>query len=242
MGTMEEIEARFMGINFDFKSQKHQTTSSKKRTDSTCRSSPPETRDWRDTHVTPVKDQDGCQSCWAFSAVGAIEAAYAKAGNGLIPFSESDLVDCMDDWGCDNGGLPLKAFDYVFRNGIATAEQVPYETTENDCKEDITRDVKIDRYDRVDPKTEDELEIIVGCEGPVSALVCVDYNFIDYDGKDGDGIYDLDSDIDCKHCEPNHAVLVVGYTADYWIIKNSWGASDWGDKGYMKMKKRQSEL
>lgn len=30
----------------------------------------------------------------------------------------------------------------------------------------------------------------------------------------------------------NHAVLLVGFTSTYWIIKNSWGAG-WGDKGYI---------
>ncbi|KAG2423518.1 hypothetical protein HXX76_015266 [Chlamydomonas incerta] len=30
----------------------------------------------------------------------------------------------------------------------------------------------------------------------------------------------------------NHAVLVVGYTAAAWVVKNSWG-TDWGDGGYM---------
>jgi C1A family cysteine protease len=30
----------------------------------------------------------------------------------------------------------------------------------------------------------------------------------------------------------NHAVLLVGYTKDAWIIKNSWGVG-WGDRGYI---------
>ncbi|KAG2449453.1 hypothetical protein HYH02_005600 [Chlamydomonas schloesseri] len=32
--------------------------------------------------------------------------------------------------------------------------------------------------------------------------------------------------------DANHAVVVVGYTADAWIIKNSWGTA-WGDGGFM---------
>lgn len=29
----------------------------------------------------------------------------------------------------------------------------------------------------------------------------------------------------------DHAILLVGYTKDYWIIKNSWGTG-WGENGF----------
>ena len=32
----------------------------------------------------------------------------------------------------------------------------------------------------------------------------------------------LDNSSDCP-LPPSHAVLVVGFSEDYWLIKNSWG-------------------
>lgn len=32
----------------------------------------------------------------------------------------------------------------------------------------------------------------------------------------------------------NHAVLVVGYTPEYWIVKNSYGP-EWGENGFAKI-------
>lgn len=46
------------------------------------------------------------------------------------------------------------------------------------------------------------------------------------------GIFTGACSSDYSSSETNlHAVLVVGYTPTYWILKNSWGPG-WGDDGY----------
>jgi C1A family cysteine protease len=78
-------------------------------------------RDWRTKGVVnPIKNQQQCGSCWAFSTISVIESLWAIKGNPLTSFSEQLLVDCsagcseiqntsVCNSGCD-GGWQWNAF------------------------------------------------------------------------------------------------------------------------------------
>ncbi len=87
--------------------------------------------------------------------------------------------------------------------------------------------------------TSDENDLIdnIAKIGPIAVGVCATENFQSYVGN---GIFD-DPTFDQSKCDLNHLVLVVGYTKDYYIIKNSWGEY-WGDKGYMKLARNRNGL
>ena len=73
----------------------------------------PSSFDWRNygghNWMTSVKDQGGCGSCWAFSAVGVVEAVYNIGWNDPnldLDLSEEYLVsDCLSNGTCCGGWM-----------------------------------------------------------------------------------------------------------------------------------------
>lgn len=209
-----------------------------KRAAGSCKS--PEEKDWRESGaVTSVKDQLKCASCYAFSAVGALEAQFFLKNGKLASLSEQQFVDCSSSFGnkgC-NKGLMNSAFKYAKGEGIITDDKYPYQGKDGQCQAS-PNSLKITGYGKVPKGSEDKLLETVCSIGPVAAaLDASDEKFKNYN----DGVY---FNKDCNANNTNHAVLVVGYgydettELDYWIIKNSFGES-WGQKGYGKIARNQ---
>ena len=207
----------------------------------------PESVDWRSSAVTVVKDQGQCGSCWAFSAAGAMEGAWAIATNDLVDISEQQLVDCAGikygNMGC-NGGMMDGAFQYAMNgNGMCTETQYPY--TANDIDSCSSASCIDDTFDAeptfsecwdIEPKNQVDLKMAVSIN-PVSVAIEADTRYFQsYSG----GV--LTSAASCG-TNLDHGVLIVGYGSedgeDYWLVKNSW-ASTWGEDGYIKIGRSDS--
>jgi cathepsin L len=192
----------------------------------------PDSFDWRDQgHVTSVKDQGQCGSCYAFAATGCLESIISREYQVDVDLSEQEIVDCTygQHRGC-NGGTSPNTFGYMQKVGQTTESSYPYEAVEGTCRADGKPHVaRVSDFWDIEPD-EEAIKQAVAQYGPIPVGINANEDFVAYAGND---IFESDCDGDI-----NHAVLIVGYGSgeeyDYWIIKNSWGTW-WGDNGYMYM-------
>lgn len=171
--------------------------------------------------VTPVKNQGQCGSCYTFSATGALEGLAFISGRGLQSFSEQELLDCTGNFGNNgcHGGWPRNNFKFVMSYGIMNENQYPYQGYQYQCRYS-QGNYRISNYADVPAGNLQQLAAAVSRQ-PVSIAVDAS-NWQLYTG----GVL--------TQCGTNldHAVLLVGYTSQYWIVKNSWGPG-WGSQGYI---------
>ncbi|KAL6478435.1 hypothetical protein MHYP_G00142700 [Metynnis hypsauchen] len=194
---------------------------------------PPNSIDWRTMgYVTPVENQGSCNSCWAFSAAGALEAQMYRKTFKLVSLSKQQLVDCSKAFGnigC-KGGFPHSSFEYVASGkGLEAESTYPYKA------KNVVATCRSATF--LTSGDENNLLNAVATVGPISAGMDASRPSLKLYMS---GVYD---EPNCS-TKVNHAILIVGYGTDakkndYWLVKNSWGVN-WGDNGYIKMSRNKN--
>jgi len=201
----------------------------------------PQSVDWRATAVTPVKDQGECGSCYAFSAIGALESAFFRKTGSLVSLSEQNILDCTtnskyNSGGCDGGNQDTGMKYAIDNGGVSKMNVYPYEGTVRSCRYSSKSNSckMLNKVGRVRAGDERAVQEALSTYGPMAIALDVSASaFMLYKG----GVYTnnkCSSDI----YQLNHALVLVGYGTergqDYWLVKNSWGTG-WGEGGYIKM-------
>jgi len=206
---------------------------------------------------TPVKNQGGCGTCWAFATVGVVESLI-KIGDGVErDLSEQYLASCnIDGWSstCLVGGD--RAFSYFIDRippgepdaGAVYEADFPYTSGSTGivgpCNPPHPHHEKLiswghAAYGLPSPAV---IKQAIHDYGPVYVSVCAGPAFQSYNG----GVFSTDESSSCGG-GTNHGVVLVGWddtqgASGVWYLRNSWGTW-WGEslsgapagKGYMRI-------
>eukprot|EP00416_Gambierdiscus_australes_P028040 CAMPEP_0171065478 /NCGR_PEP_ID=MMETSP0766_2-20121228/6867_1 /TAXON_ID=439317 /ORGANISM="Gambierdiscus australes, Strain CAWD 149" /LENGTH=319 /DNA_ID=CAMNT_0011521583 /DNA_START=111 /DNA_END=1070 /DNA_ORIENTATION=- len=195
-----------------------------------------------------MRQQGNCGSCWAISAVEAVEAQLQRSGVLVPQLSAQALVDCVPNpqhcggsGGCD-GATGELAYAFMRDHGIPLESDLQYTARTAACPQaglegawHATRRARVGGWSQLPSNQADPLKAALVSEGPV--VVAVDgNNWFNYDN----GVFDSCD----KDATLGHAVLAKGYGEDigkkYWLIQNSWG-SDWGEQGHIRLVMHDNE-
>jgi len=193
--------------------------------------------------IHPIRDQQHCGSCWAFSASEVLSDRVAIATGKASPvLSPEDMVSCDGgDMGCSGGRLS-SAWNYIKNTGIVSDSCFPYSagsghapTCSDKCADSeawASSKVKASSVYAINGVENMQQEIMT--KGPIQVAFMVYKSFMSYKS----GVYQ-------KHWseiipEGGHAVKIIGWgtenNVDYWLVANSWNTT-WGLDGFFKIRR-----
>ncbi|MDD4052408.1 MAG: C1 family peptidase [candidate division Zixibacteria bacterium] len=192
--------------------------------------------DWRDSSImTPVKNQAGCGSCWAFGSTGAFEANVKKHDGVEYDLAEQQVLSCNIYGSSCAGGWAEPVYELFQRYGAVAETCMPYQADDAvPCTQDACSTlVKLGGWQYVDNTVEAiKTALLIG---PVNASFTVYEDFKVYES----GCYEYA----WGDYLGGHLIAIVGWDDNAcgagegaWICKNSWG--DWwgGLGGYFMIK------
>ncbi|KAH8046306.1 transferase [Aureococcus anophagefferens] len=193
--------------------------------------------DWKGL-VQPIRDQQQCGSCWAFSAAEVLSDRNAIQHNKAEPvLSPEDLVSCdRVDQGCNGGNLGT-AWTYLrTRASSPTPASLHGRRRRRAQVRDVVQGrLVLDEYKAASAYAVNGVENMqkeIMTHGPIQVAFNVYKSFMSYkSGVYAKKWYELMP-------EGGHAVKIVGWGTeggkDCWLVANSWNTS-WGDEGYFKI-------
>ena len=164
--------------------------------------------DWREYGgCTPIKDQDGCGSCWAHSAMGTFESKIKIVDSVEVDLSEQWLISCTHAGTCRGGGTS-GAFNFMYKwlddcgeIGAVLEADFPYAAVDLPCQCPYERADRLDGWKSVgysyNPSVF-QIKLAIFNHGPVSASVYVNNAFRAYN----DGVFNA--------CEDNTQAALYG--------------------------------
>jgi C1A family cysteine protease len=199
----------------------------------------PASLDWRNNggnYVTPIRDQGGCGSCWAFATTAGLESKTLISNHTPgtnLDLSEQVMVSCGGAGSCGGGSIAT-ASNFIKNTGLPAEGCYPYTGTNGTCSNGCANwqssayRISSWQYVATSQATVDGIKNALSKYGPLVTTMAVYQDFFSYRS----GVYHYVTGSLAGY----HAVLIIGYddVGQYFVVKNSWGTW-WGESGFFKI-------